>query len=207
MGRLLFTGALILALAGRSSAEIINGDFETGDLTGWDVFINGPTISADVQDFGGNKKLVIDFSNGGNGDVAIVSQQINIVGTKQVLFSFDYEGAVTSPFPTEPDSGGLTTYFLGAGAIDVKAAIDGTVQPGQTVSFGPATFSAVLPPGAYIVAVNVGIDIGPVSGQFVIDNFQFTPVPEPSSAVLLSIGGALASLCVLRSQSRRSRSD
>ena len=193
MGRVLFAVALVLALAGRASAEIINGDFETGDFTGWDNATNGPSVS--VQDFGGNYKAVIDFTNSQNGDVAYFQQLFTVDGTKAMLFSFDYQ---FSAFDISGPGVGVD-YAMGA---NNPGNLSGTVFNGQSLELGPAKFSAILQPGANGMNFIIANNVGTASGQMIIDNVQLTPIPEPGSAALLSIGGAVAVLTVLRRKQR-----
>ncbi|MBX9788650.1 MAG: PEP-CTERM sorting domain-containing protein [Pirellulales bacterium] len=74
---------------------------------------------------------------------------------------------------------------------------------GQSLSLGPAEFSAILQPGPNGMIFIIGNNVGTASGQMIIDNVQLTPIPEPGSATLLSIGGAVAVLTVLRRKQRR----
>ena len=185
MRRLLFSAALALSLSATAQANIINGDFETGDLTGWESATNGPTVS--VEDFGGNHKAVIDFTSSQNGDVAYFVQAFTVDGTKSMLFSFDYE---FSAFDVSGPGVGVD-YTMGANG---PGNLTGTVFNGQSLSLGPAEFSAILQPGPNGMIFIIGNNVGTANGQMIIDNVQLTPIPEPCSAVMLAIGGLLSAL-------------
>lgn len=180
MGRLLLTAALLVSLSATVRAEIINGDFETGDLTGWNHETNGPT--ATVVDTGGNHELLLDVNNITDpfGTSVIVYQEFSIPGPKPMLLSFDYRGSLDS-------NGGSLDYFFGVNRHAVSGSLNVNGSP-PSITFEPTTFSTELPPGTYTVGFGIGQDIAFPSGQVFIDNVRLTPVPEPSTVVLLLVG-------------------
>ncbi len=200
MGRLLITAALVLSLSATARAEIINGDFETGDLTGWISETNGPTIT--VQDFGGDYKAVLNFddSSSGGGNQAQFYQEFVVEGTKQMLFSFDYQLSIHDL----SGPGTFVDYFMGAGGA---ANVAGSLKlSDESLNLGPATFSAVLEPGKNLAFFQIAVNVAAANGQMIIDNVQLTPIPEPSSAALVSIGGALVAIAIQQRRRNRNRS-
>ena len=101
---LLITSVFLLVLgiaAGASANVITNGDFETGDLTGWTyggnvgvVDLNDGTLSGAILDFIADIQGMEDnfalFGDGTSEGLGYIYQGISVSGVSQIEISFDY---------------------------------------------------------------------------------------------------------------------
>ena len=168
----------------------INGDFETGDNSGWSTFVDadGATFTvtsaeAACGSFSGN--LVADFEAGVGGPIDAIIKQANIgVGTvtpnSQVTISFDLRGSLAgdggvffAEIFSELSGGGTSkAEILSGGPLfptDIWTRYSYTVTTGNDVSGGITLQlkSSVGPnPGSKVDAFidNVFIGIGTTSG-------------------------------------------
>jgi hypothetical protein len=194
--------SLILLLGGPPAARagLINGDFQTGDFTGWTTFTtaNG-TIGTPA---------VVSFDTTGSG--ASLAAQFNVArvnptpgqqggGIFQVVslvmagpYDLHVDIAADRPTPSGNGSGGVFTLLLDNVAVDshdfglidgnttLRASLEATVNLGV----GPHEFRVLItrPFGTSAFPLN----------QYV-DNARFNlsaAVPEPSSLALLGTGVA-----------------
>ncbi len=183
------TFAMVAVLTSASLAEataITNGDFETGDLTGWTLVagaggvINNQAIydenfAADpTNDF---------FQNFGVGVVLLRQTGITVGGGNFALSGQfaqrDDENNSNATFVLELLTPGLVaiTPDFTEGALPVSGVIS---EPDVATTF--TNHYSNLAPGTYVVQVLIS------GGQGVADNISFGLVPEPSTGLLMSLG-------------------
>lgn len=201
-----------------SAASITNGDFETGDFTGWSLntdFGTGSTNDFSVSDSSGSYKGRIEadywsilgdtFSTPLN-DVFfgnILFQNIDTTANSgdslELSFDWSFGGEDGAAFDGEIFSVGL---FDGLDYYKEDGTFGFLIDP--TTSYGSGTFTAILDNATFANIVGwsidfqleVGADLTGFSngfGSFVeIDNVTLTSistqVPAPSSIALLLIG-------------------
>jgi hypothetical protein len=201
-----FCAVIVLLLSGRSisAALITNGDFEAGTLVGWTIFttVNG-TVGTGNPPF----PRVIPFDTTGNGP--------------SLAAQFEVGQLVSEGVSTHRGGGIFQTITTGAGLINLDADVAslGFCQPacvngdgGQfdllldgmvldSVTFGDIASGQVLRAGLTglvpVAAGNHDVRIlvtraATESGvtQY-IDNISASSVPEPGSAILLSLGAGM----------------
>ncbi|MBB6431264.1 PEP-CTERM sorting domain-containing protein [Algisphaera agarilytica] len=194
--RFVAAAAVATALSTSASAQIeltTNGDFETGDLTGWTQFETGPgqqsvtTSNPSAGTYAGNINNDVALSNSlwkqaniGIGQVAI--------GDK-VTISFDARGSYAVPggvafaeFFQELSGGGTSGGGILGGA---PLAISGDPEEWTTFTFD-WTITGDVSGG---VTLQLGATNGPAGGtNMFYDNVSVT-VPEPASMALVGLGG------------------
>jgi hypothetical protein len=194
--------AALLGSAGQVSAgPLINGDFGTGNLTGWTVFTT---------------------ANGTNGAGLPQVVQFDTLGTGIPVNSAEFQVGQAAFVPGSQQGGGLfQNVILGPGSLTVSAAIAahgvastnaqggvfsilfdgvpvsthafGLINPGQTLRF---ELSASLPSvtgGSHEIAIEITRPFLQNSGtpeQFFTDVTLSgsATVPEPSTLALLALG-------------------
>lgn len=193
--------AAIAALtAGTASAQIeltTNGDFETGDFTGWTQFPTGvgqqtvDAVNPSAGSFSGSINNDATFSNS-------LFKQANIgIGIvnpgDEISISFDARGSYAVPggvafaeFFSELAGGGTS-----AGGILGGAPLAINADPDVWTTFN---FTAIAGPD---VSGGVTLQLGATNGpgqptQMWYDNVSVSVVPEPSSLALLGLGGLAA---------------
>ena len=194
-----FLGLVIAAgLASTSNAGFVNGDFETGDFTGWDLRLtdNGATAVQDVTmfDLGYGESNVARFSVGKvdyyvepDGGV-ILSQHMYLSG------GFEYDlGCVAGAwrqYGGGNSAGGLFRLFVGGtdvasydvgyiegGAPPILFALDGTYTPASS--------------GNYEVGIVITRQYE-IPGDLIyqmVDDFYITPAP--GALALLGLAGLM----------------
>lgn len=176
---------------------ITNGDFETGDFTGWNhwtdwTYGTSQFVSTSINATGGTQGphcaslsfLLSGFSGQGNGVYVDASAGIGQDITVNVgdTLTFDYaEGSYGS-------IGSRTSYLIvgknGAGGFSNSY----TLSPMTTWNSYSFSFTEA---GSYYIGITRNMSCASFmnsSGELLIDNVQLTSVPEPSTIVLLSIG-------------------
>ncbi len=199
--------ALLLVVPGVTQAQLINGDFETGDFTGWTLFNdpNGGVGGAQVTLFdtagtgvpSHSAQFEVGETSGGIGggglgrgggilqDVVLNAGQLTIV----------LKIAVQSTAGNNADAG---TFELLLDGTVVNSHGFGFINPFQTErsSLG---FIGTVTAGTHEIAVDMrrgyGIGAGDTPYQY-LDNIELrgSAVPEPSTALLLSFGLAALAL-------------
>ena len=187
---------LLLMLSVSTRAGLINGDFETGDLTGWTTFNtpNGGTALSDV----------VLFDTAGTGTPSYsyqmrVGEVSGTIGTGGVGEGAGIEQSVFLNAGTLNISVDIatTTTSLNADGGTFELLLNGTVV--DSYSFGAIdvpverstlNFSGIVPSGMFVIgAVDArrGFGIGsPDTPIQYIDNVDLTgtSVPEPSTVAL-----------------------
>lgn len=125
--KLCATGLFIAIFASSASAAIVNGDFETGDFTGWTVSaiddLGGPidpTPFLSVANVGGN--YVADFRTGAFSDGLFIAtlEQTFTVDAAAPIVRFDF----TLPTVSTDSTGTGTSPFFDAILVSMDDGID-----------------------------------------------------------------------------------
>jgi len=213
-----FTGTLAVALglfamaAPPASANLIsNGDFETGNFSGWTVTpSNGDVLvltGADYQPCCGTTGTAAELSNHfasfGPGNIAIsgvtIGQTFNTNAGQTYNYSFNYGalGGGSEQLQFEIITG-LSTQILTAVANDDLDHVFQTMT---------GTFTASS--SATIVFGDLGglVDTQANNVDFILDNVSVTAVPEPSTWAMLLLGFAGLGFIGFRRQNKMALSD
>ncbi|MEM7682157.1 MAG: PEP-CTERM sorting domain-containing protein [Planctomycetota bacterium] len=205
--QLLATGICASMAVGSASAiELaVNGDFETGDFTGWTQFdsngIEGPngeqsvtSVNPSSGTWAGAIDNQNDFSNS-------LIKQANLApglltAGQTVNIQFDARGSYAVPggvafaeFFTELSGGGTSSAeILGGAPLAINA------DPDVWTTFN---FSTVVgPDSSGGITLQLGATTGPgIPTQMFYDNVSITVdslIPEPATASLLALGGLVA---------------
>lgn len=188
------TAAAVLSVGTASAVEVaVNGDFETGDFTGWTDFLS-PDASIETADpFAGTFYARIDNQN--DGGVAALMKNAN-VGIGQVS-AFD---EVTLTFWARGNAGVGGVHFVelfsevsGGGTSKSEILGGGPLFPASDTVWQEYSFTTTL--GSDVsggVTIQFNAATGAVSGSsstLEIDNVSLDVVPEPGSLALLGLGG------------------
>lgn len=194
----LSTGVCVALLTVNASAAIelaTNGDFETGDLSGWTFGIPQSDETFDITGdaFSGSfaGALVNSLANDGTPGAAFVSQVGIGAGTVMpgdtVTISFDAKGdfQVGGVFFVDLlslDSGGGTT---GVEGLDAPPTFPG----GTWTNYSYTGTAGANVDGGLTLQIRTITGADPASvANLTIDNLSVTVVPEPASLGLLSVG-------------------
>jgi len=164
-----------------ANAGIINGDFETGDLTGW-LYTKSGSIS--VQPIDGSYKLVLE-SNGGGRPLAFQTQESPL----HPFVTLEYSGQ----FSSEGSIGFEISITENAFRRPIVAK-SYLVGESETIPTTKITFPVQLIPGSIIsfsIARSPQDNLS--TGMLIVDNVEF--VPEPSAFVLLAMGSVACVCC------------
>lgn len=193
------TIAMLAIAAGAASAQELttNGDFETGDTTGWDTsFLTGSQTFNITSDSNSGAWAAELFNNDAPSG-AVVKQanigigQVNPGDEITVKFSakgsFAAGGVLFAEFFSELDGGGTSSSeILSGGPIFVSDQQD-YMDFEFTVTAGPDVSGGVT---LQFVAATGGAP-GSTAVAF-IDDVSVFRVPSPSTAALLGLGGIAA---------------
>ncbi len=191
---LVLVGALACS---RASGAIINGGFETGDLSGW-FGSGGASVQSGSPYPGGNYYASIDAVP--LGAPSQLTQIFSIAGPS--LLSFQYYLDVTGP--------AFVSYGLvKVDTLEPTVLIAEAPNDGENVSelFDPPDFIPsfeykITQPGSYAFVVLASAKNGGAA-HAELDNVKLLAVPEPS-AWAMALGGVAALICCGRSWMRRS---
>lgn len=198
--------AFSAAALSASAATITNGDFETGDLSGWSVgsTANGETAysGVDAFDTGGNGASdaasfrigQIDFDPGVNEGITL-SQTISIMSAG--TYSFAAEVAVFGGRFTNL-SGGIFELIVGGNVLDVFDAARVNSRSTERDLLEGEVALAVGDVDLTIRIMRPFIQTSDTPLQYV-DNVTISPVPLPAGLPLLAFG--LGSLALVRRKS------
>jgi len=211
--------ALIAGLGGRADADFVNPGFETGDFTGWSVGGNtansgvgmqGDPISGTSPLFGDTQVNVLagNFAAfavvhtlDSNGDPDLVTLQLSqsFANLDPGKYTVGYFLSVLAPnFSQATTIGGIGNDISFSGATLDSGDVSGTIpvfpanqDPAWREFFkvfnfagGPATITLTIT-GSGAALAGVSIDSTFLSGQVT------PPIPEPTSLVLLGLGGVV----------------
>lgn len=186
----LTSGLSVLLTASLATAQIeltTNGDFETGDVSGWDVsFLSGLQSFGPTSDAAGGATagLLINPDAGTAGTL----KQANIgIGTvipgQEVTISFDAKGVqgvagvVFAELFSELSGGGTSaSVILGGGPLPLTD---------QYQSFSFTTLAGADVSGGITLQFNAAT--GAVSGstaELFVDNVSVSVIPEPTAIVM-----------------------
>lgn len=208
MNKLVFAAILLASTSGANAANIIvNGDFETGNLSGWSNATNryyadsnnGGTTPASgrpspINANGGNFFAVGDQNNSG---ATVLSQSFTVSGAT-VSISFDWFNNTyfghTGTNLTGTQSQRVDIMTANASATDTGAGVVANLMLNQTANaWQTALYSLSLAAGSYKLRFasyeccshqNFGVDNVSVSEE----------VPEPAMIALFGLGAAALGL-------------
>ena len=154
-------GMLALAQPAGANNIVVNGGFETGDLTGW--ILSGNTGFTGVNTVNPHSG-VYAYESGAVGSESIISQTLPTIAGDFYNFSL-----------WEADGGSFSVYWNGVAVIN------------QQAGFGPYTqvSGTVLAVGNDVFAIGLRND---PSWSHVDDVVVESTVPEPATGVLLLTG-------------------
>ena len=188
--KLLAAVASILLCAGAHASNLVtNGDFETGDFTGWTTQAAGAGSESEESLFGvdGNGPHNGSYSAyfGATAPYDTISQTIATTAGQSYTISFylDSEG-------TQGGAAGFIGSFGGTTFVSLNGSDADRSFGEETVTVQATSASTVLSFGAY-----------DTSSYYTLDDVNVSAVPEPSSLGLFSLG--VLGLGLLRRKSRR----
>ena len=207
---------LMLHIANVNALMITNGDFETGDFSGWNTFttsngtlsgasdysvsgfdVNGDFISSYAAKFSVGYDvppcvyvdLCKNYEGGG------ISQQF---ASNNGIYSFSANIAVenTSIYGGYNRQGGLFSLLIDD--IIVDSIEVGVIYAGETL-MDELSYTGFLGDGLHTLSFSITREWGPTTSlnQY-LDDVKITSVPEPSTMLLISLG--LIILIVKRSR-------
>lgn len=207
-----------------SIASIINGDFETGDLTGWTVSVFGGSPLISVVDLGGNNVAHFPTGDFATGPFIQTLEQSFVVDPGLPFLTLDFGLPELQPDPTGTGASPFLDAFVvaassGAGTfelllVDANGALAdpfGTA-PGA-VFLGPPTNPSL----DFSLSADLSLLLGPITLSFFVtneddgsqfnmlylDNVVMTEEPVPAPGTLLLIGlGLLGTTSLGRRRSR-----
>jgi len=185
--------SLVAAPALAQQELTINGDFEAGDATGFNVFVGPPERTFEVVSDPVSGSFIGEINNTLSGNPAVIQQANLGVGVvtpgETIEISFDARGefgvggVAFAEFFSELDGGGTSSSaILGGGPLSL------------TNVFQTFTFTAVTGPDvAGGVTLQFNAATGAITGStafLAVDNLSVTrTIPEPAAASLLAFGG------------------
>jgi PEP-CTERM motif len=221
--RIISTGLVLAACLGSAQAQVVNGDFETGDLPPWITYTtpNGtfgpgfPSVSIFDVNGDGSSSSALSFSVGyqtapcdfpgilcplpteGGG----IRQSTIFLGGQTVLHA-DVAVANSTASGGLNSDGGTFSLFLDGVLLDSVSFVDivaGTVLRGQL------DFTGFISAGSHTLELLTTRNYSSASSltQYIDDVSAVAAVPEPSTALLLGIG--LLALIGLRRLPRQCR--
>ena len=208
MSSLKFTLSLVLSCAVLSFASLeslgsgieltTNGDFETGDTSGWSDFTTGSQSfgpTNDVSTLGPPSTTAGEIVNPTAPSGAVIKQANLGIGQVSegdiVTISFDAKGVfgvggvAFAEFFTELDGGGTTSSVILGGS---------PLNAGQGLTDSYSSFSYSVPVGPTPtggITLQFNAAAGAVAGstaQLLVDNVSVSIVPEPTTFALAGLG-------------------
>ncbi len=214
---------LLLAMAVTSRAQLVNGNFETGDLTGWTLF---NTVGSNTP-----------YGVGQGGTAVAQTVQFDTAGTGAPSYSAEFEVGETAGIVGGGGLGqgaGIYQYVsLDAGQLNISVDVAAT-SPGNNADAGTfellldgnlvandafggisvsqilrstLSYSGTVAAGTHQIAIDMrrgyGIGSGNTPYQF-LDNVVLTgtAVPEPGATLFMPLGLAMLAVGIRRQQPR-----
>ena len=201
---MLLSPLLLFAMAVAAPAQLINGNFETGDFTGWTEFNTsaGGTSVFQVAQFDtagtGTPSYAAEFEvgevsggigGGGLGQGAGIYQNVSLTAG---LLNLSLDIAATSP-GNNADAG---TFQLLLDGNVVASQPMGPISFNQTIR-STLDYSGNVTAGTHQIAIDIRRGYGTESPDTpfeYLDNVTLggTAAPEPSAALLFAIGGVFS---------------
>jgi hypothetical protein len=215
--------ALVLAMARDSQAQLVNGDFETGDFTGWVLYTTPDGGLGDPQ--------VVPFDTAGTGtpsfsaqfEVGQTSGQIGggpsqgggilqhvTLGSGQLVIHLD----IAAESVAVNGDGGTFRLLLDGLLVDSYAfggiGIMGEYGSVPETKRSALSFSGAVEAGTHEIAIEiirVGGNLPGVTPYEYLDNIVLsgTAVPEPSAPLFAAMGLVALAVEVRRRQTNKSR--
>jgi hypothetical protein len=208
--------SVFLVLAGTARAQLVNGNFGTGDLTGWSVSDTvGPVTPYGLEGGGTAVQQVVSFDTEGTG-TPVNSAEFEVGETQGMIGGGQYNAGIVI-YQYVPLQTGLLTMSVNIAAYDpsVGNGDAGTFQllldgnpvatdamggmPSEQTIRSSLSFSGQITGGTHQVGVEIlrawGTLLDATPDEY-LANFQLTGAPEPSVWALLSVG--TTSLFLLR---------
>ncbi|MEO0634440.1 MAG: hypothetical protein AAFY52_10005 [Pseudomonadota bacterium] len=198
--------------AGAQAATIQNGDFETGDLTGWTISeaFGGSTLVQDVAPFdttGAGASNALRLQVGGPGRTGGIARGIYLSQTIAITtgglhrfradFAFDWSAAGSNAYAGEVQlfADGVRLDRFGQSFISGGSVFRGTLEGDLDLNVGNIELSLLFARRA---------DVSPNVGFHRVDNISVVgpaPVPLPGGLPLLLAG--IGTIYVVRRRRRR----
>ncbi len=202
--RVLLLGLISALLCGaRADGQLVtNGDFETGDLTGWTIEDLGPSVIANGT-FG-----IVSFGNffyrAGADDLGVVSQSIDVSANATAIDAGQMVGNLTGALGSweNTDITTVTATFLDINDIDLGSTISISALDNPELNTGPVlgltapgnqeSANGLIPVNTRTVVIRISTPrIGGVDNDGYVDDIQFelTAIPEPTSLSIMALLG------------------
>lgn len=201
--KIVLMGAAMAVVAGANAQMFINGNFEAGDLSFWNISntANGQTALQNVvqYDIDGPGTRPTNYAaqfnvgqvnfNFGVPEGIELTQTLNLTAGWQYYFDFDW--AAEGDTALGNAEGGIFSLIVNGNALSTQAA--GSISAGQVI-YGHVT--GIFTPttsGSYVVGARIErpwTTAATTPLQYV-DNFAVTAiVPEPGTMAVIALGGA-----------------
>lgn len=194
--KVLFVGSMAASFCAANAQSFVNGNFETGNLTGWTVTptSNGTTDVQDAvqYDIDAGGPLTTNFAGHfAVGEVIFDSTQQGILLTQSltltggIKYTFDFDWAAQGNNNVE---GGVFSLIINSTAIITQSA--GAIGIAPIVGHITGTFTPTST-GSYAVGSSITRPFQTPGNLFqYVDNFKVSAVPEPASVLAITLGVA-----------------
>lgn len=178
---------VVMGFAGVASATLVNGGFETGDLTGWSITTPSGGVPIKVV-LGGTEGLYAAEFNGQGWDSLTkntLSQTFGVI--KAGSLSFDWQ--VTLPDYPPFEQPGFRVDLTQGGVTSTIFSVNDPAAGTQVIGWDTYTYDLGGYTGNLTLTFMLGnTKDGSLSPSGAVDNVQVNPVPIPGAAWLLGSG-------------------